>query len=284
MKKICLVIAVVMLLSGCQSLSDDIYLQWHVSNGTELRYQMVNTEIPVYEPLMVNGFEVLADQMKREQVKESLASLVLPDAGYVALVEDQGPLIRVTVRGAEMEYSGPPKTPEEEFDRQIADSKAGRLMLLGDFSTDGRLMSFFLDEQQRSVLNLLFGLPGHPLGVGDSWALDVKGIELQPGFVPGDARRESKGFLESLERDSEGRLIAELFYVVAEEVNAEFIAHQPDDTVRRIPLNGEHTYVALGHFLVDEGRWLNFTAVSGRTVSGTSYDQITRIFALRPAE
>lgn len=283
MRNVFLASAVLLFLSGCQSMSEATGLQWKIPDGAELRYQMVNTEVPVYQPLMVNGFEVLADSAKREQVKESLASLVLPEAGYVARIEDQGSSVRVTVRGVEPEYTGPPKTPEEEFERQIADSKAGRLMLLGDFDSDGRLLSFFFDEQQRSVLNLLFGLPQGRVSVGDSWALEVKGIELMPGFIPHHARRESKGFLESLERDSEGRLVAELFYIVAEEVDVEFIEQRPDDTVRKIPVSAEHTYVALGHFLVDEGRWLRFTAVSGRTVTGTSHDEITRIYALRPA-
>lgn len=282
MRNVLLALAVLLVLSGCQSMGDAISLQWKVPDGSEVRYQMVNTEVPVYQPLMVNGFEVLADSAKREQIKKSLASLELPEAGYVARIEDQGASIRVIVRGIEPEYSGSPKSPEEEFERQIAQGKAGRLMLLGDFDSDGRLLSFFFDEQQRSVLNLLFGLPQGSVSVGDSWALDVKGIELQPGFVPKHARRESRGFLESLKRDSEGRLIAELFYVIAEEVDVEFIEHRPDNMVRTIPLYAEHTYVALGHFLVDEGRWLNFTAVSGRIVTGTSRDEITRIYALRP--
>src|SRR5690554_619024 len=120
MRNVLLALAVLLVLSGCQSMGDAISLQWKVPDGSEVRYQMVNTEVPVYQPLMVNGFEVLADSAKREQIKKSLASLELPEAGYVARIEDQGASIRVIVRGIEPEYSGSPKSPEEEFERQIA--------------------------------------------------------------------------------------------------------------------------------------------------------------------
>ncbi|WP_339806729.1 hypothetical protein [uncultured Marinobacter sp.] len=281
MKKLVLA-SVVLFLTACQSLSGDVRLAWADLGPESLEYETVNTEVAVYKPLMISGFDVLEDQEKRREIKRELKSLDLPDATFITQLWSQDDFLRVAVTGIEPDPNdGSPETPEAKYEREKIRHNAGKVVLLGDFSKEnGRLLSFFLEEKQRSLLNLLFALPDQQLSPGDSWELDVKGIELAAGFIPEHARRESKGFLEDLERDADGRLIATLFYVVSEEFDGHFLFRKPEGT-EEIPLNVEHTYFALGRFLPEEGRWLDFTAIGGNKVTSTSYEESLRVYSLR---
>lgn len=269
-------------LAGCQSFGKEQHLlQWQFTNGKAHKYEMVYAEIPVDSSLSKTGFEVLNNTSLRAQVKHALAKLDLPQAGYQAKVEPHSPYIRISIVGVQPDFENPPADRQEEYDRAIMQANAGNIVLLGDYSSNGQLLSFFLEPSQKSLSNLLFALPNQPVSSGDSWPLEVYGLEMSPGFIPDNAHRLASGHLDGVTTDSQGRKIAELFYLIAESVSGHFRLTQGEE-IEKLPVDVELSYFAHAHFLVDEGRWLNFKAVRLHTSTGTDRNTSAMVYTLHP--
>lgn len=283
MKKNILLIALVgLVLTGCQTMSqgEPVTFEWRVQD-TPAEYQVVYQEIDVKPGLMVSGFEVLDNPELRELVKQELRSLTLPPATYEGRVEPKEDLVRVTVTGVVPDYEQPPEDDQEKFRRQMIENNAGNAELVGDFSENGELQSFYHAQKQRNALNLLFSLPGRTLNIGDHWRPEVFGVETGPGFFPDDTRRVSRSFLESVTENDDGEQIATMLYIISDEVEGYFRVKREGE-LKKAPVDISHTYLALGDFNVTTGRWESFTGVSGHLSRGTTRNESMILYALRP--
>ncbi|MFC4257550.1 hypothetical protein ACFOZ5_00740 [Marinobacter lacisalsi] len=230
--------------------------------------------------LLVSGFDVLNEPDKRKRVVQALRDLKLPVATYEGRVEPHEEGVRASLLAISPESDRAPQSEKEDLHRRMAEQKAGLTELLGDFSADGELKSFFLGRRHQAALNLLFSLPSTPLQKGDSWTPNVTGIEIGQRFFPEDSRRVQKATLESLERDGDGRLIATMFYVIADEVTGHFEYKQAGD-IQKLKMDVSNTYLAVGDFLVDEGRWKAFTAVNTNVARDESSSERMILYDMR---
>ncbi|MCH8498846.1 MAG: hypothetical protein LAT63_10235 [Marinobacter sp.] len=274
-------------LMGCQGPADPSqdqhHLRWQFAGGVVHEYDMVYTEVAPEPHLLIAGLQVSDDSAARAQAKQVLGDLSLPVAGYRATVAHKGPHMHARVVGVQPEFAGPPADWEEEYDRAVIAANVGNVVLAGDFSAEGELLSFFLAARQQSLNNLLFALPPMALQPGDSWPLDVYGLELGSGFIPDSATRVARGYLEGVHRDELGRRVAEVFYLVGEDVSGHFRIRQ-GEALQDIPLAVSYTYVGHAHFLLDEGRWLDYTALGIHTANGTDREASVTVYALRPVQ
>ncbi|MCK7543605.1 hypothetical protein MLC59_05430 [Marinobacter bryozoorum] len=281
--KITLLIGLVgLLMTGCQTMSqgEPVTFEWRVQDSPA-KYQVVYQEIDVKPGLMVSGFEVLDNQELRNLVKQELRSLRLPPATYEGRVESHEGLVRATVTGVVPDYDGPPQDDQEKFLRQMIENNAGNAELVGDFSNNGELRSFYHAQKQRNALNLLFSLAGRSLETGDYWQPRVFGVEVGPGFFPEDTRRISRSFLESVTATDDGEQVATMLYVISDEVDGYFRVKREGE-LKEVPVSISHTYLALGDFNVTTGRWESFTGVSGHLSRGTTRNESMILYALRP--
>ncbi|MFL1404807.1 hypothetical protein ACJO2E_05620 [Marinobacter sp. M1N3S26] len=257
-------------------------LRWQVAEAPAV-YSVVNQEIDVIPELLISGFDVADDPDMRRRVTQDLRSIELPAATYEGRVEPHEGGVRASLLAVSPEGDRAPQSGKEELHRRMAEQKAGLTELLGDFSADGKLRSFFLGRRHQAALNLLFSLPSNPLGRGDSWSPDVTGIEIGERFFPKDSRRIHKAILESLGKDDDGRLVATMFYVITDEVSGHFEYKQAGD-IQQLAMDVSNTYFAVGDFLVDQGRWKAFTAVNANVASGSSGSERMILYDMRLEE
>ena len=285
--KLWLVCALLGGLAGCQAHSgysrDGHHLRWQFAGGVEHVYDMVYVEVNPDTHREIADSLVSDEPVSRAQIKQILDDLDLPVASYRATVARKDAHIHASVVGIMPGFELPPADWKEEYDRALIESNVGNVVLAGDFSNEGELLSFFLETPQKNLNNLLFSLPSTAVQPGDSWPLDAYGLQLGSGFTAEHATRVSTGYLEGLYRDEQGRQIAEIRYRLREDVDGHFRVRR-GEALQDIPIAATYTYVAQAHFLIDEGRWLDYTALGVHTTKDTDVGPIVTAYALRPVK
>lgn len=278
--KVLTLLITVFALVGCQTTGEQQQkLRWKVSDNPAL-YSVVNQEIEVIPELLTDAFNVLDKPETRRLLVKHLRDIQLPVSTYEGRVEPHENGYRASLLAIAPESDQEPLSEKEALNRRMAEQKAGLTELLGDFSADGQLRSFFLGRRHQAALNLLFSLPSEPLGPGDTWSPDVSGIEIGERFFPRDFKRIQQATLQSMEEDEKGRLIATMFYVISDQVTGHF-EYKQAGIIETLPIEISNTYFAVGDFLVQEGRWQSFTAVNANVANGEKGRERMILYSLR---
>lgn len=168
----------------------------------------------------------------------------------------------------------------EGFD-QFWGAMQGTVQLRGEVTPDGAIASFYLEERQRNLLAMFFELPTTPVKVGDSWSIDVNCISMGNGFIVSKAQRENRVLFAELSQTPDGKPIAVLEYFIGEIVDGKFKSPTSGETA---PQSMLCTFIGQGQFLIEEGRWKQFTGEMTVIAKGFMESNTTQLFALVPLE
>jgi hypothetical protein len=135
---------------------------------------------------------------------------------------------------------------------QLMEAMEGTIQVRGALTLEGEIASFWLAQEQRNLLSMLFEMPVGPVKVGDTWELDVHCISMGNGFIVENASRTNLVEFTEISTTSDGRLVAVLNYLISESVEGSFdnpLLGQPS------PSSMTCLYTGQGRFLIEEGRW-----------------------------
>lgn len=173
------------------------------------------------------------------------------------------------------------KTEFEKNRRVALRNTEGMLQLRALINSSGDISSYYLKQNQKNVLSMLFQLPTEKVSLGDTWKIPVNFIELGNGFIPDDVERYNKVTLNALYSDPELGTIAEIFYTLGEKISGKFNLF-PEKKQSTPPFTIHFSYIAVGEFLVDKGKWKHYAGQLTLTGSGYLNLDTHRLHYLTP--
>jgi len=139
-----------------------------------------------------------------------------------------------------------------------------RVMLRGAINEDGSLNSFYVNNEQRNLLGLFFGLPGKPVKVGDSWSPDVHLVTADQTFTCDSASRENKVTVTDIKIE-DGQHVVTIKYDLKERIVG----------VSHIPFGGDSaktsqsaSYQGTARFSLEKGRWIFYDCLLSENIGG----------------
>lgn len=147
------------------------------------------------------------------------------------------------------------------------------VMLRGAINEDGTIQSFYVKNDQRNLIALLFELPGKPIQVGDSWPLDVHLISMDQNFSCDSSFRKNKVTLVDLKKSGDDT-IAVIQYDLVEYVSGGF--ESPFSANSSTPTFMRMTHKAQAEFSVNRGRWLSYDGLMTMQAGGIMESNIVK--------
>ncbi len=168
----------------------------------------------------------------------------------------------------------------QEFS-QLLKGMEGRIQLQGEVTPEGEIASPHLAQQQKNLLALFFELPGRPVKVGDTWQIDLTCITVNSAqFTIENSDGTNQVTFTEITETPEGELVAILDYLVAESVEGEqtipFFSEKP------VPASMKCSFIGRGQFLIEQGRWQQFSAEFTIQTTGVMTADVTQHLALSP--
>lgn len=151
-------------------------------------------------------------------------------------------------------------------------------MLRGAVNEDGTMQSFYVKNDQRNLIALLFELPGRPVSVGDTWSIDVHLLSMDQNFTCDSSYRKDVVTLVDVKKAG-GETVAVLRYDLAEYVSGSFTSPLEE---KAIPTYLKMTHRALATFSVDRGRWLSYEAIMTVQSAGVMDSHVVKKISLIP--
>jgi hypothetical protein len=221
------------------------------------------------------------------EISEGFAGFSLPtSSSYISILE-RNPQGNISMRMIVHEVNFDDNQQAEGIGQtmnQLMKDMEGTVQLRGELTPKGAIASFYLEQKQRNLLAMFFELPTYPVYVGDTWSIDVNCISMGNGFIADEAHRINQVKFTELSTTEDGRPIAILDYLIAEMVEGSFETPLSEEST---PTSMSCTFMGRGAFLIEEGRWSQFTGEFG--ISSTGFlgflgGETIQQFALMPLE
>jgi hypothetical protein len=121
----------------------------------------------------------------------------------------------------------------------------------GVLDSFGGLTSFFLDRRIKNLTTFALQLPPGPVKVDDIWPLDVNLLSVGTGVVVDSGWYNRHARLVAIEKTDDGRPVAIIDYVVAEDIVGREVKKGDSIAVDHLAMG----CIGRGEFLINEGRW-----------------------------
>lgn len=138
------------------------------------------------------------------------------------------------------------------------------IQLRGAITDSGAVQSFYVKNDQKNLIAMLFQLPGKQVKIGESWPLDIHFISMDQNFRCDSSYHKNMVTLVGIKKIN-GEEIAVLKYDIEEYVSGDFLS--PFEG-KDIPSMMKFTYTGLAEFSVDKGRWLLYDGLMALDASG----------------
>ncbi len=243
-------------LTGCATTEKGVLLRWNPNLVEEVVYNTLIGEPTPEQALGVHGFDIIDNPVLREQVKHQLAAIKIPHTAVETTLKKRGKHLRVLTINVDPKPDAASASDKADVKPLKRRFPTGSIRLHADIDTKGALESFFYLRKHRNIYSLLFKLPDNPVKVGDRWQIPLHIIGVNSTLIPHETYRTNQVSLESMSRDEAGNLIATLFYLAAEHIDAQFDNPHLYDTR---PIIKRASFIGLGEFYVEKGYWKRFT-------------------------
>lgn len=262
-----------------------------------LDWKLADNELIAYRTAMEPGenssssFSFNFDRLFTEndnsnEIREQLSDIKLPETFSMLSILEKNSAGNISVKLIFDEIG----QVENEADNPIGNSinqilgeMEGTVQLRGELTPEGAIASFYLEQNQRNLLAMLFELPSQPVHVGDSWEIDVNCISMGNGFIAKNAERINRVELLSVTENDSGELVALLEYVIAETVEGDFQLPFSDDS-DPVPTSMTCTFLGQGSFLIEKGRWEQLVGELSIQATGMMESDLVQHLALLPIE
>lgn len=166
---------------------------------------------------------------------------------------------------------------EKEILKALA-MMSGSVALRGEITKLGQIESFYVKNDQKNLLAILFELPGKEVQVGDTWALSTNLISLDQNFKCDSAFKRNIVTLESV-KDSPNEQIATLTYNIEEYA----IGDISSPLVKGGGKTSLHISVlATADFSITKGRWIKYSGLLSLFSSGIMTSESVKRLELIP--
>lgn len=260
-----------------------------------LDWKLADEEIIAYKTAMEPGEntntamsfnfdQLFAETDAPNGLRDQLANITFPDTFSMVTILQKNSLGNISVKlivDEIEEVENEAGNPIGNTINQMMGDMEGTVQLRGELTPEGTIASFYLEQNQRNLLAMLFELPSAPVHVGDSWEIDVNCVAMGHGFIASNANRVNKVTLTSVEENDEGQALAHLEYVIAESVEGDFLFPFSEEP---IPTSMNCSFLGQGSFLIEEGRWQQFNGEFRILATGMVESNTVQQFALAPLE
>jgi hypothetical protein len=160
-----------------------------------------------------------------------------------------------------MEMTPNKENTEDDDEMSIMKKMMQGVVLRGSVNNTGSIHSFWVRNDQRNLISLLFELPENPVKTGDSWELDIHLISNDHNFICSEATRKNNVTLVKVEEiDSEK--IAILKYDISEYVKGDFTKPAfMGSSGGPVETTVKSTHSAIAKFSIDKGRWISYDGI-----------------------
>lgn len=148
------------------------------------------------------------------------------------------------------------RNPVKEMMKMMG-SMSNNVMLRGAINDNGTVQSFYVKNDQKNLVALLFELPDKPLKVGDKWSLDTHLISMDQNFKCDSSYRRNIVTLVDLRKVGSER-IAVIKYNIFEFVLGDFKSPFSSSDIKTSMGVG---FTGIAEFSIDKGRWSLYDGV-----------------------
>lgn len=287
MKNYLLILIACFALSLCKvsaQTNGPVTLQWKLSPKEKLVYNTTLQDIDTTKIslLKFDGLFDKTDVVKKDSVEKMFKELNkrFNDKTMVTTLTENTKGVVEVVMILEDSKKEKKKKEDKDWPQELFDKMNGKVMLRGRIFTTGGVESFYLKNDQKNLLAMLFELPKVPVKVGDSWALDINLLSMDHNFVCDSSMRQNKVSLVEVKTDGSNQ-IAVLQYNIEEYAGGKF----------GNPVSGKNEdvsmymyYKGFAEFNIDKGRWEKFNGVLSLTSTGLMDSSVSKNVQLEPVK
>lgn len=260
-------------------------LNWKLDDGEIVAYRTaMNPAHDADSSISFNFDQLFTENDTSNDIRQQLSNIKLPETFSMISILEKNPQDNISVKMIVDEIG----LSENESDNaineglnQLMGAMEGTVQLRGELTPDGAISSFYLEQNQRNLIAIFFELPIKPVQLGENWEIDVNCIAMGNGFIATNADQVNRVEFTGLTENDEGKAIAILDYLIAETVEGDFQTPFSDEVV---PTSMTCTFLGQGLFLIEEGRWEQFTGEFAIKATGMLESDVIQHFALIPLE
>jgi hypothetical protein len=286
-------------LSGCAHLQHSVTLKLQPTSNPVQGYQLNISAVsndPKWQETnkrvdsISNKLDKISSDggsLKRDDyfaIANELKQIPLPEQWpYIATVKEKNnTTLQIKVIGAPApEVTVEPETEEQRLEQRITKLLEDSLMLLADIDLEGNLKSFYLNQKQKNMVSMLFGLPSKPVSLTDSWHPNVNLIDLGNGYIVDQPKRLNSAKIIKFEHQEDGDELAHIVYVVHEGLDGKYEL-KPGPHEPSFPFTLNASYLGYGVFSVKHGYWVKFVGILNIDGSGQVPIQLKKQHVLKP--
>jgi len=193
--------------------------------------------------IMNKSNEFLKQFWDMQKDAELYSVLSLNDKGNIDVIMYQKPNVA----------SGSDKDSLASFFEMVQQLTKG-VVLRGILNPKGNIESFYLKQDQKNLLAILFELPTYPVSVGETWSLNLNLLMFDQNFIFKESKRKNIVTLKNVQQIGDDQ-IAYLDYDIYEYVEGDFNGPFAN---KSIPTSMEFSIRGTAEFSINKGRWLTF--------------------------
>jgi len=157
---------------------------------------------------------------------------------------------------------------------------ANGILLRGNIFDDGTMESFYTQNDQKNLIELMFQLPSRRVRKGDVWELDIHLLTADNNFKCDSSLRKNVVKLVDVKYDGDDT-IALMQYQIAEYING--IMSNPM-LQNNIPTTMYMTHNGIAEFSVKKGKWISYSCITNIQTSGLASSNSVKRVVLKEKE
>lgn len=250
-----------------------VQLRWKVENGP-LYYQTV-LDVSSTTDFIIDNSDSTLVMINRESAQQFF-DLFGKKPCYTRLQGKGANVVEVKI-SQRLEDSGLESEMIEAMRTELGINE--NVILRGNVFSDGGMQSYFIENQQKSLLSAGFELPKKPVNKGDIWEIDFSCIDLKGLVITDTASRVLRVKADDIVIRGEDTIVV-ISYDLSEFMKARTRLRK--DEFKEIGFWIK--YAGRGEFSVTQGKWLDYNAVFTLETLGIMQGKMKGIFGLRPIQ
>lgn len=251
-----------------------VRLQWKVTPANPLFYNVV-LDLTNTSDFTIGDADIPIKTITQEAA-QNFFDLFGKKPCYAILRNKSHQLVDVKI-SQRLEDSGMDEKTLDAYKNQLGLEE--NVLLRGMVFADGGISTYFLENQQKSLLAAGFELPNKAISKGDTWRIDFSCLDLDGIIITDTISKKTLVKAEELEFAG-GDTLVTISYDLSEFMKGK--RQLTKDKFKEIGFDVR--YAGLGKFSVQQGRWLEYNAVFTLETFGLMNGKMKGIFALKPVE
>ena len=256
------------------SILGQIRLEWKVEEGKPLFYNAV-LDVSSTTSFVITDTDI-PEEVISEQAAQNFFDLFGKKPSYVIMRCKHKNIIDVKL-SQRLEDSGMDSEMIEAIKSELGIEE--NVILRGSVFSKGGIYTYFIENQQKSLLSAAFELPSKEISKGDIWEIDFSCIDFKGVIITDTVSRNIKVKADSVEIIN-GDTVVTVSYDLAEFMKGKSLIGRD----KFGEMGFEVKYIGIGKFSVNQGKWLEYDAVFTLGSFGIVAGMMKGVFSLRPVD